>query len=81
MGWTFREQARSHMLTVFQRIYSVKCGRGSLAKRPAQALGIYQNNTFATSAKRLAKCTVMPSFKYSGNSSKLPRFGSGKISS
>ncbi len=44
-------------------------------------LALYQNNTFATSAKRLAKCTVMPSFRYSGNSSKLPRLGSGKINS
>ena len=30
---------------------------------PVQALEIYQKSTFATSANRLAKCTVIPSFK------------------
>ncbi len=56
-------------------------GAGLLAMTPAQALKDDQNSTLATSAKRLAKWTVIPSFRYSGNSSKLPRFGSGKISS
>ena len=42
---------------------------------PVQALELYQKSTFATSANRLAKCTVRPSFKYSGKAPKLPRLG------
>ncbi|PMY73872.1 hypothetical protein C1X27_08370 [Pseudomonas sp. MPR-AND1B] len=38
-------------------------GAGLLAKGPAQALHNRQKSTFATSANRLAKCTVIPSFK------------------
>jgi hypothetical protein len=38
-------------------------GASLLAMRPVQALQSGQNNTFATSANRLAKCTVRPSLR------------------